>query len=150
MNAIVKKSLTPDEENAVLSLLEDSFGCEVSSDFCLSSVVSSIWVENSESVLCGVALIESQFNQNYLSKFAVRPTMRGDGIAKLMWESLCESYSSFFWRAKSENPFSTWYERHADGCIHNEKWSIFWHGIEGKQINDVVNYAEMRPMDFIY
>ena len=150
MNVIVKKSLTPDEENTVLSLLEESFGCEVSSDSFLSSVVSSIWVENSKCVLCGVALIESQLNQNYLSKFAVRPTMRGDGIAKLMWESLCESYSSFFWRAKSENPFSLWYERHADGCIHNEKWSVFWHGIEDRQINDIVNYAEMRPMDFIY
>ena len=126
MNVIVKKSLTPDEENAVLLLLEDSFGCKSFSDSFLSSVVSSIWVENSKSVLCGVALIESQLNQNYLSKFAVRPTMRGDGIAKLMWESLCESYSSFFWRAKSENPFSTWYERHADGCRHNEEWSIFF------------------------
>ena len=150
MNVIVKKSLTPDEENAVLSLLEESFGCKVSSDSFLSSVVSSIWVDNSKSVLCGVALIESHLNQNYLSKFAVRPTMRGDGIAKLMWESLCESYSSFFWRAKSENPFSLWYERNADGYLHNEKWSVFWYGIEGRQINDIVNYAEIRPMDFIY
>ena len=55
MNVIVKKSLTPDEENAVLSLLEDSFGCKISSDSFLSSVVSSIWVDNSKSVLCGVA-----------------------------------------------------------------------------------------------
>ena len=130
MNVIVKKSLTPDEEDTVLSLLKESFGCEVSSDSFLSSVVSSVWVENNESVLCGVALIESQLNQNYLSKFAVRPEMRGDGIAKLIWESLCESYSSFFWRAKSENPFSLWYERHADGCIHNEKCLFFGTGLK--------------------
>ena len=50
MNAIVKKSLTPDEEDTVLSLLKESFGCEVSSDSFLSSVVSSVWVENNESV----------------------------------------------------------------------------------------------------
>ena len=67
MNVIVKKSLTPDEENAVLLLLEDSFGCKISSDSFLSSVVSSIWVDNSKSVLCGVALIESHLNQYYLS-----------------------------------------------------------------------------------
>ena len=79
-----------------MSLFEESFGCTLSSIAFLKAVVSVVWVEHSEVGFCGAALVEQQVHQNYLSKFAVTPMVRGDGVAKLMWEALCDTHPSFF------------------------------------------------------
>ena len=149
MKVLVKERLTSEEEVALLSLFENSFGCKMASVAFLQSVASVIWVEHDEVGLCGAALVERQVNQNYLSKFAVLPMMRGDGVAKLMWETLCDTHASFFWRARAGNPFSAWYMRRSDGCEQGDQWSVFWHGLTSEVTEKVVAYAQMRPTDFI-
>ena len=149
MKGLIKEELTSEEEVALLSLFEESFGCKMSSVTFLRSVVSVIWVEHDEVGLCGAALVERQVNQNYLSKFAVMPMVRGDGVAKLMWETLCDTHASFFWRARAGNPFSAWSMRRSDGGERDDQWSVFWHGLASEDTGDVVAYARMRPRDFI-
>ena len=149
MKVTIKNELTSEEEAALLNLLEESFGCPLSSVAFLRSIVSVVWAEHDELGLCGAALIEEQANQNYLSKFAVTPMVRGDGVAKLMWGMLCDKHTSFFWRARSGNPFSAWYMHRSDGCRQDARWSVFWYGLAADDIEDVVAYAQKRPMDFI-
>ena len=149
MKVSIKKSLTSQEEAALLSLFEESFGCTMSSIAFLRAVVSVVWVEHNDVGFCGAALVERQVNQNYLSKFAVTPIVRGDGVAKLMWEALCDTHPSFFWRARAGNPFSAWYMRRSDGYEQGDHWSVFWHGLAPEETKEVVAYAQMRPSDFI-
>lgn len=149
MKVSIKKDLTSKEEEALLSLFEESFGCTMSSIAFLKGAVSVVWVEHDEVGLCGAALVEQQVNQNYLSKFAVTPMVRGDGVAKLMWETLCDTHPSFFWRARAGNPFSAWYMRRSDGYEQDDHWSVFWHGLATEETKEVVAYAQMRPSDFI-
>ena len=149
MKVSIKKDLTSKEETALLSLFEKSFGCNMSSIAFLKAIVSVVWVEHDEMGLCGAALVEQQVNYNYLSKFAVAPMVRGDGVAKLMWEALCDTHPSFFWRARAGNPFSAWYMRRSDGHVQDDRWSVFWHGLAPEATKEVVAYARMRPSDFI-
>ena len=149
MKVSIKKDLTPKEEAALLSLFEESFGCAMSSIAFLKAVVSVVWVEHDNLGLCGAALVEQQVNHNYLSKFAVTPMVRGDGVAKLIWEALCDTHPSFFWRARAGNPFSAWYMRRSDGHVQDDRWSVFWHGLAPEATKEVVAYARMRPSDFI-
>ncbi|MFL2876628.1 MAG: hypothetical protein ACJZ86_02090 [Pontiellaceae bacterium] len=149
MKVSIKKDLTSKEEEALLSLFEESFGCTMSSIAFLKAAVSVVWVDHDEVGLCGAALVEQQVNQNYLSKFAVTPMVRGDGVAKLMWETLCDTHPSFFWRARAGNPFSAWYMRRSDGYEQDDHWSVFWHGLATEETKEVVAYAQMRPSDFI-
>ena len=60
MKVLIKEELTSEEEVALLSLFEESFGCKMSSVTFLRSVVSVIWVEHDEVGLCGAALVERQ------------------------------------------------------------------------------------------
>ena len=149
MKVSIKQDLTSKEEAALLSLFEDSFGCTMASITFLRAIVSVVWVEHDEVGLCGAALVERQANQNYLSKFAVTPVVRGDGVAKLMWETLCDTHPSFFWRARAGNPFSDWYMRRSDGYEQDDHWSVFWHGLALEETKEVVAYAQTRPSDFI-
>ena len=79
MKVSIKKSLTSQEEAALLSLFEESFGCTMSSIAFLRAVVSVVWVEHNDVGFCGAALVERQVNQNY-SKFAVTPMVRVMGL----------------------------------------------------------------------
>ena len=72
--------------------------------------------------------------------------MRGDGIAKLMWEHLCE-LSCFFWRAHRENHFPLGI------CVAQRIGAskgrcVFWHGLNQDEAEVATEYAVHRPIDF--
>ena len=74
--------------------------------------------------------------------------VRGDGVAKLMWEALCDTHPSFFGERVRESIFG-WYMRRSDGYEQGDHWSVFWHGLAPEETKEVVAYAQMRPSDFI-
>ena len=149
MKVMVKESLTATERTLLVELLELSFTCKMSSIAFLDDLVSVVWVEHAELGLCGAAAVETQVELRYLSKFAVAPPVRGDGVAKLMWEALCTEQDAFFWRARVGNPFGAWYSRRSDGSVEGGDWSVFWHGLRTAEIERAVAYAVGRPADFI-
>jgi len=149
MKVMVKESLTAAERNLLVELLELSFTCKLSSTAFLDDLVSVVWVEHAELGLCGAAAVETQVGLRYLSKFAVAPAVRGDGVAKLMWETLCTKQDAFFWRARMGNPFGAWYSLRSDGSVEGGDWSVFWHGLRSAEIERAVAYAVGRPADFI-
>jgi acetylglutamate kinase len=52
----------------------------------------------------------------------------------------------FFWRARIDNEVNPWYFARSDGAFKNEKWVVFWCGIEGfADIQRCVDIALAMP-----
>ena len=96
MEVTFTSSLEAGQRQELLALFETSFGKALRNDSMLTSMEAVCMVTHPDQGLCGAALLEKTACGIYLSKFAVAPAMRGDGIAKLMWEHLCASYPAFF------------------------------------------------------
>lgn len=86
----------------------------------------------------------------YLSKFWVRPEAQGDGIARDVWQALCAHVPAFFWRARADNPFATWYTQRCDGMQKEGEWRIFWKGLNPPEIPGAILAAAGAPKDFDY
>jgi GNAT superfamily N-acetyltransferase len=96
----------------------------------------------------GAALVASTPLGPYLSKFAVDPRARGEGVGRDLWRALTRQVPSFFWRSRSENPFTSWYLRHCDGMSKAEGWHVFWRGLPDARILGAIAYARSAPSDF--
>ena len=96
----------------------------------------------------GAAVISRTPLGPYLSKFAVAPRARGEGIGRDLWRVLDRDLPSLFWRSRSENPFTSWYMRHCDGMARAGDWHVFWRGLPRERILDAITYAETAPDDF--
>ena len=149
MEVQLTATLEEEKRQELRALFEVSFGKALRDDSILTSMEAVCMVSHPNQGLCGAALLEKTACGIYLSKFAVAPAMRGDGIAKLMWEQLCKAYEAFFWRAHRENPFAAWYMRRSDGWCEQGEWCLFWHGLSEREAEEAVAYAVARPVDFI-
>ena len=149
MEVTFTSSIEAEQRQELLTLFEISFGKALRNDSMLTSMEAVCMVTHLDQGLCGAALLEKTACGIYLSKFAVAPAMRGDGIAKLMWEHLCEGYPAFFWRAHRENPFSAWYMRRSEDWCEQGEWCVFWHGLTQDEAEVATEYAVHRPIDFV-
>lgn len=84
----------------------------------------------------------------YLSKFWVVPEAQGEGLARDVWERLCEDIPRFFWRSRLSNPFNDWYLRSCDGMQASGDWRVFWKGLEASELPAAIQAASQAPDDF--
>ena len=84
----------------------------------------------------------------YLSKFWVVPEARGEGLARDVWDAVCEEIPSFFWRSRMNNPFNDWYLRMCDGMQQSGSWRVFWRGLSAEQLPAAIRAASDAPIDF--
>lgn len=96
----------------------------------------------------GGALFTPLAGLPYLSKFWVAKEARGEGIARDIWDIMCENVPAFFWRSRMENPFNDWYMSACDGMQRQGEWRVFWKGLEASQIQSAVEAAATAPDDF--
>lgn len=84
----------------------------------------------------------------YLSKFWVVPEARGEGLARDVWDAVCEEIPSFFWRSRMNNPFNGWYLKVCDGMQQSGEWRVFWRGLDAGQLPAAIRAATDAPIDF--
>ena len=84
----------------------------------------------------------------YLSKFWVTQEARGEGIARDIWEHMCQTVPAFFWRSRMGNPFNDWYMRHCDGMQVSGEWRVFWMGLSAPEVPSAILAAASAPDDF--
>ncbi len=94
------------------------------------------------------AIFKTLAERPYLSKFWVVPEARGEGLARDVWEVICEDLESFFWRSRSENPFNGWYLKMCDGMQQSGPWRVFWRGLDAKDLPSIIKAASEAPIDF--
>jgi ribosomal protein S18 acetylase RimI-like enzyme len=128
----------------LLALLEESFGRKPK-DGVLAAATQIYFEENYR----GAALLEQQPEGLYLSKFAVGPEARGEGLAQELWDEVFKNHPAFFWRSRKGNPINQWYDRHADGRHTAGDWVVFWRGMDATAIPGLIAFCVVRPADFI-
>lgn len=125
------------------ALLRDSFGRDP-----LPSALGNITVAYIEKNFRGAALLEKHPEGLYLSKFAVGPEARGEGLAQELWDAVCRDHPTFFWRSRNGNRVNHWYDRHADGRHRAAEWTVFWRGIDVTHLPALIAFCSARPSDF--
>lgn len=128
----------------VRALLEMGFGRTVKEQF-FQRVPQQIHIE---AEYRGMALVEPGTHAAFLSKFAVLPVARGEGLGQDLWWSLSKATPSLYLRAKAENPINSWYRSVCDGMHRSGRWIVYWRGVDADRVPELVADATGRPEDF--
>jgi len=129
---------------ALSSAIDHAFSKSLRPDF-LSEPIEAAFLEPD---FRAGAIFTKLANQPYLSKFWVVPEAQGEGLARDVWEKICEDIPRFFWRSRRRNPFNDWYITACDGMQVSGEWRVFWRGLSGKDLPDVIQAASTARDDF--
>ena len=124
------------------SLIESAFGRKLVDDYFERTTLKQAYV--SENYRAAVILIEAE-GRTYLDKFAVLDDAQGEGLGRAVWQVMREQNPSVFWRSRHGNAVNPFYYSESDGCLKQEKWKVFWYGMNGfDEIASCVDYSSRR------
>jgi acetylglutamate kinase len=127
------------------ALLESSFERPLRAGF-FERPPSSVYLETEYR---GVAILEPSEVAPYLSKLAVEPLARGEGMGQDLWQALTRDHSALVWRSRPNNPIAHWYAGACDGLVRLPRWHVFWRGVSVDRVPRAVDEALARPNDFV-
>ncbi len=108
-------------------LIESSFGRNLTADYFEKTNPHRIYIsENYRTAL----ILTREEGFAYLDKFAVLDDAQGEGLGRAVWHVMREENPQLFWRSRHNNPVNIFYYAESDGCYKQEKWKVFWYGIE--------------------
>ena len=113
---------------ALRTLIESSFGRQLLPDYFERTPLLRAYV--SENYRAAVILVDTPEGV-YLDKFAVLDDAQGEGLGRAVWNVMREETPGLFWRSRHNNQVNIFYYAESDGCIKQEKWKVFWYGIDG-------------------
>ena len=127
---------------ALKTLIESSFGRELVPDYFERTQLLRAYV--SENYRAAVILVDTAEGV-YLDKFAVLDDAQGEGLGRAVWNVMREETPALFWRSRHNNQVNIFYYAESYGCIKQEKWKVFWYGIEGlDRIGRCVAHCDTR------
>ena len=118
-------------------LLEECFQRKLSADYFETKECERIYLTDS---YCATAIITREESVPYLDKFAVTSEAQGLGLAASLWSRMKKDIPKLFWRSRSGNPINTWYFQQAQGSFRDDKWVVFWYGMDSYE--DIRNCVE--------
>ncbi|MET0893807.1 MAG: acetylglutamate kinase [Pseudoxanthomonas sp.] len=108
-------------------LIESSFGRTLVPDYFDKTRPYRIYIsENYRTAL----ILTREAGYAYLDKFAVLDDAQGEGLGRAVWHVMREENPQLFWRSRHNNQVNIFYYAESDGCYKQEKWKVFWYGIE--------------------
>ncbi|SDQ24156.1 acetylglutamate kinase [Pseudoxanthomonas sp. CF125] len=108
-------------------LIESSFGRKLVADYFEKTTPYRIYIsENYRTAL----ILTREEGFAYLDKFAVLDDAQGEGLGRAVWHVMREENPQLFWRSRHNNQVNIFYYAESDGCYKQEKWKVFWYGIE--------------------
>ncbi|GGA36923.1 acetylglutamate kinase [Dyella nitratireducens] len=109
-------------------LIESSFGRKVVDDYFVRTRPYRIYVsENYRAAM----ILTSEDGLVYLDKFAVLDDAQGEGLGRAVWLVMREENPKLFWRSRHGNTINHFYYAESDGCYKQERWKVFWYGLDG-------------------
>ena len=127
---------------ALRTLIESSFGRQLLPDYFERTPLLRAYV--SENYRAAVILVDTPEGV-YLDKFAVLDDAQGEGLGRAVWNVMREETPQLFWRSRHHNQVNIFYYAESDGCIKQEKWKVFWYGLDGfEQIQRCVAHCATR------
>lgn len=110
------------------TLIESSFGRKLVDDYFARTTPYRIYV--SENYRAAMILTEVD-GLIYLDKFAVLDDAQGEGLGRAVWLVMREENPELFWRSRHGNTINHFYYAESDGCYKQERWKVFWYGLDG-------------------
>ena len=121
-------------------LIDSAFGRKLVDGYFDNTKLKQAYV--SENYRAAIVLIEADDGRTYLDKFAVLDDAQGEGLGRAVWQVMREQNPSVFWRSRHGNAVNPFYYSESDGCLKQEKWKVFWYGMDGfDEIAACVAYA---------
>jgi len=108
-------------------LIESAFGRTLTGDYFEKTTLLRAYV--SEHYRAAVLLAEVD-GVPYLDKFAVLDDAQGEGLGRAVWQVMAEQTPTLFWRSRHNNAVNQFYYAESDGCYKQEKWKVFWYGMQ--------------------
>lgn len=109
-------------------LIESSFGRALAADYFERTTPHRIYVsENYRAAM----ILTMEDGLAYLDKFAVLDDAQGEGLGRAVWQVMREENPQLFWRSRHGNQVNIFYYAESDGCFKQEKWKVFWYGLNG-------------------
>ena len=110
------------------TLIESSFGRKVVDDYFERTTPYRVYVsENYRAAM----ILTNEDGLIYLDKFAVLDDAQGEGLGRAVWLMMREENPSLFWRSRHGNQVNHFYYAESDGCYKQERWKVFWYGLDG-------------------
>ena len=110
------------------TLIESSFGRTLVDDYFDRITPYRVYVsENYRAAM----ILTNQDGLIYLDKFAVLDDAQGEGLGRAVWLVMREENPSLFWRSRHGNQINHFYYAESDGCYKQERWKVFWYGLDG-------------------
>jgi bifunctional N-acetylglutamate synthase/kinase len=124
-------------------LVESSFGRTLLPDYFERTTPYRVYVsENYRAAL----ILTREEGFAYLDKFAVLDEAQGEGLGRAVWHVMREENPRLFWRSRHNNQVNIFYYAESDGCYKQEKWKVFWYGIDAfADIERCVAHCRTRP-----
>jgi bifunctional N-acetylglutamate synthase/kinase len=109
-------------------LIESSFGRTLVEDYFDRTEPYRVYVsENYRTAM----ILTHEDGLIYLDKFAVLDDAQGEGLGRAVWQVMREENPSLFWRSRHGNQVNHFYYAESDGCYKQERWKVFWYGLDG-------------------
>jgi acetylglutamate kinase len=123
-------------------LIESSFGRTLVDNYFERTKLFRAYVsENYRTAL----ILTDEGGFTYLDKFAVLDDAQGEGLGRAVWQVMREENPRLFWRSRHGNAVNHFYYAESDGCYKQEKWKVFWYGIEDfSEIEQCVAHCRTR------
>ncbi len=129
------------------ALIESSFGRTLVGDYFERTALLRAYV--SENYRTAVILTDGG-GMTYLDKFAVSDDAQGEGLGRAVWNVMREETPQLFWRSRHHNQVNIFYYAESDGCFKQEKWKVFWYGMDDfEQIRHCVAHCSTRPATLV-
>jgi len=119
---------SPGFREKAVALLEQSFSRRLRPDYFDDLPLESILC--SESYGAMAVVLNGVDGVPYLDKFAVTPEAQGAGLGAAVWQALIHRCPKLYWRARTDNPITSWYFDQADASFTDDKWVAFSVGID--------------------
>jgi acetylglutamate kinase len=129
------------------ALIESSFGRTLVDDYFTRTVPYRVYVsENYRAAM----ILTNEKGLIYLDKFAVLDDAQGEGLGRAVWLVMREENPRLFWRSRHGNQINHFYYAESDGCYKQERWKVFWYGLDGfDTIARCVEHCAMRQPTLI-
>lgn len=96
----------------------------------------------------GMALLEPGVQGvTYLSKFAVLPLARGEGLGQDLWWEMRKDTPALYWRSRPDNPINGFYLSACDGVHKTPDWHVYYCGVAPELVPQLIGDALARPVD---
>jgi acetylglutamate kinase len=129
------------------TLIESSFGRTLVDDYFTRTKPYRVYVsENYRAAM----ILTNENGLIYLDKFAVLDDAQGEGLGRAVWLVMREENPRLFWRSRHGNQINHFYYAESDGCYKQERWKVFWYGLDGfDTIARCVEHCAMRQPTLI-